>query len=459
MRLSSLFLSSLLALACAGLTWASSPHAGHAQAADVNAEARVYFERGNRSFADAMRRRGSAQQQGLEQALEAYVASLRIVRSRNALFNAAAVLETLGRLDEAFAYYREYLDIEGLNAADRQAGEEKMAALRPRVAVVRVETTPPGASVRVDRLDLAPRGRTPLELALPAGDHTFYLSLDHYEDARATAHATLGQVEQLAPTLSATPREFALTLPRQARVLLDGTPVGDDAHITPGHHTLRFEPARGNAAEVEIDVPVGDGPFEYAFETDAGTLRVLSVADASVSLDGHEIGRGADVSTTAPRGPHVLVVSAPGRRTERREVQMRAGDTLRIEVELTAVEVARRHNPAARWTGIASVVSAAVFTGVAYGARVSRSNFDSYVRDHCPAGCPDDAEARRLANKVDRFNHAADGVLLVTGALALTSVILALTGAGRESPSEPAVAITPVPGGAMAVANFSLEGF
>jgi len=47
---------------------------------------------------------------------------------------------------------------------------------------------------------------------------------------------------------------------------------------------------------------------------------------------------------------------------------------------------------------------------------------------------------------------------VVTGALALTSVILALTGAGRESPSEPAVAITPVPGGAMAVANFSLEG-
>ena len=134
------------------------------------------------------------------------------------LFNAAAVLETLGRLDEAFAYYREYLDIEGLNTADRQAGEEKMAALRPRVAVdARVETTPPGASVRVDRLDLAPRGLTPLELALPAGNRTFYLSLEHYGDAQATAHATLGQVEELTPTLSPTPREFALTLPRQGR--------------------------------------------------------------------------------------------------------------------------------------------------------------------------------------------------------------------------------------------------
>ncbi|NOY92817.1 MAG: PEGA domain-containing protein [Deltaproteobacteria bacterium] len=455
MRFSSLLL--LISSVCVGLASAALPSSVVAQASDVNAEARVFFERGNRSFADAMRHRGRAQERGLEQALEAYVSSLRIVRSRNALFNAAAVLEQLNRLDEAFAYYREYLDIQGLSDADRRACEEKMTALRPRVAVVRVRSSPPGASVRVDRLDLAPRGRTPLELALPPGEHTFYLSLEHYDDARATATASLGQVEQLAPTLSATPRALSLTLPGQARVLVDGEPVGPDTRITPGHHRLRYEPTEGEASEVEVDVAVGDGAFQYTFESTLGTLRVLSSADARVSLDGRELGRGADVSATASGGAHVLVVSAPGHHSVRRDVELRAGETLRIEVELVAVTVTRRRNHAAIWTGVASLVSASVFAGVAYAARQKRDAFDSYVSEQCPAGCPDDPQAASRADTVDRYNRAADAILVITGALAVTSVILAVTGIGREELGDAALAVAPLPGGAMAVARFSLE--
>ena len=52
----------------------------------------------------------------LQRSLEAYVDSLRIVRSRNALFNAAIVLGELGRNDESFNYFGEYLRIEELPA-------------------------------------------------------------------------------------------------------------------------------------------------------------------------------------------------------------------------------------------------------------------------------------------------------------------------------------------------------
>jgi len=447
----------LLVLALAAGSWADAATPVNAQASDVNAEARVFFERGNRTFGEAMRRRGRAQRRGLEQALESYVASLRIVRSRNALFNAAAVLEALERLDEAFAYYREYLDIQGLSDADRQAGEAKMTALRPRVAVVRVESTPPGASVRVDRLDLAPRGHTPLELALPPGEHTFYLSLAQYEDARATSQAQLGQVTRLAPTLSASPRALELRMPGEARVLVDGEEVGPDTMVTPGHHTLRFEPAVGEATEREVDVPVGEGAFRFAFESTMGALRVLSIADARVSLDGHEVGRGADVRANASSGSHVLVVSAPGRRAERREVHISAGGTLRLEVELTALSHERSPNLAARWTGIGALAGAGVFAGVAYAARQRRNTYDAYVSANCPSGCPDDPTASGHADTVDRYNRAADAVLVVSGVLAVTSVVLAATGVGAGE-HETAVAIAPTRGGAVAVASFRLEG-
>ena len=75
-----------------------APSTAQAQAADRNAEARVFFEKGNRLFARAMDKSGERKRELLEEALTAYVSSLRIVRSRNALFNAAVVLEELAKM-------------------------------------------------------------------------------------------------------------------------------------------------------------------------------------------------------------------------------------------------------------------------------------------------------------------------------------------------------------------------
>ena len=133
-----------------------------AQASDVNAEARVFFDRGNELFEQAGRARGRRQRRLLEEALQSYVSALRIVRSRNALFNAAVVLEQLERADEAFAYYREYLAIPGLTDDERAQGETRLDGIRPLIAVIDIASTPiAGVQVFVDRLDLAARGETP----------------------------------------------------------------------------------------------------------------------------------------------------------------------------------------------------------------------------------------------------------------------------------------------------------
>jgi hypothetical protein len=205
----------------------ASPVAAQAQAADRNAEARVYFERGNRHLDLAMRSRGAQRTHLLEEALRSYADSLRIVRSRNVVFNAALAFEELGRLQEAFAYYTEYLTASDLTDDERVLAEQRRGALRERVAVVRVQSEPPGAEVFVDRLDLAARGRTPLELALDPGEHTLHLALDDHYPAQAQVAALRGETTQVAVVLDALPppEPPETTKPDEAAELAEPAPA------------------------------------------------------------------------------------------------------------------------------------------------------------------------------------------------------------------------------------------
>jgi hypothetical protein len=177
-------------VALLGLT---SPSVSAAQGTSENAEARVYFQEGNRLYEQASGARGAQRTTLLQRSLEAYVDSLRIVRSRNALFNAAIVLGELGRNDEAFNYFGEYLRIEELPAADREDASRRRDALRSEVAVLQVTTEPGGALLWVDRKDLAPRGETPFELALPPGEHRTFIEKDGYTSVERIQNTVLGE--------------------------------------------------------------------------------------------------------------------------------------------------------------------------------------------------------------------------------------------------------------------------
>jgi len=185
-----------------GLT---SPSVTGAQGTTENAEARVYFEEGNRLYQQANRARSEQREALLRRSLEAYVDSLRIVRSRNALFNAAIVLGELERNDEAFNYFSEYLAIETVPGADREDATRRRDALRSEIAVLQVTTEPAGALLWVDRKDLAPRGQTPIELALPAGEHGAFIEKEGYEPVERTVRIVLGQTVSLELPLRAIP--------------------------------------------------------------------------------------------------------------------------------------------------------------------------------------------------------------------------------------------------------------
>ncbi|RLB42097.1 MAG: hypothetical protein DRH23_17415 [Deltaproteobacteria bacterium] len=194
----------LVLVALLGLT---SPSSAVAQGTSENAEARVYFQEGNRLYEQATDARGAQRTTLLQRSLEAYVDSLRIVRSRNALFNAAIVLGELGRNDESFNYFGEYLRIEGLGAADREEATRRRDELRSEVAVLQVTTEPAGALLWVDRKDLAPRGETPIELALPPGEHKTFIEKRGYTSVERTQKAVQGETAVMELVLLPLPIE------------------------------------------------------------------------------------------------------------------------------------------------------------------------------------------------------------------------------------------------------------
>ena len=117
-----------------------------AASADPVAEARHFFERGNERLGPAMQMRaGHGRDRAIRAALEEYLQSVRIVRSKNALFNVAICWEELREWDSAWGFYSEYLGLD-LTADERAEAGRRRSALAPRVAFVEVATDPPGAT-------------------------------------------------------------------------------------------------------------------------------------------------------------------------------------------------------------------------------------------------------------------------------------------------------------------------
>src|SRR3954469_15126232 len=77
-------------------------------------------------------------------ALEHFLASNRLVPNKNVLFNIARAYEQLGRAPDAYRYYQQALEAEK-DATARKRVEQALERVTPQVALLRIETDPPGA--------------------------------------------------------------------------------------------------------------------------------------------------------------------------------------------------------------------------------------------------------------------------------------------------------------------------
>jgi outer membrane receptor for ferrienterochelin and colicins len=291
------------------------------------------------------------------EALEHFLASNRLVPNKNVTFNIARTFEQLRRFADAHRYYTDALELEDnpQTIKDIHAAIQRIA---PHVAVLSVETTPPRATIYIDRKDLGSRGRSPRPLALPEGRYRVIAELPGYEPATSQEiDARLGAEIKVSLELSRIVGRVHVSVAGAsgAEVRLDDAkgPVACDApcdlDAPPGRHLLYFSREGYKAAPWPEDV------IERKTVQATADLRPVTGAlvvstderDALVEIDGRPMGFTPSVIQGVPVGRRRVRISLLGHVPIEREVVIKPdGQTGLTDLELTPlrkVDAVSRH--------------------------------------------------------------------------------------------------------------------
>jgi hypothetical protein len=129
--------------------------------------------------------------------------------------------------------------------------------------------------------------------------------------------------------------------PAGARVLIDGrvlgtTPLAEPVTLDLGDHALFVQKAGFDPIEQTLHVMGGNEmTLTLRLTAQRPTAQLLVSADpkAAVTVDG-QLGSGGRFDGVVAPGPHDVLVTQPGKVTQRTQVQVHAGEALRIDVTL-----------------------------------------------------------------------------------------------------------------------------
>ncbi len=202
-------------------------------------------------------------------AIDEYQAAYDASPHPSVLFNIATNYERLGDARTAADYFQRYLD-GSPDASDRAQVERLLKELAARPSRVNVVGRPAGARVVIDG---EPRGTAPLELSLPAGEHTFALDSGGHRSPPQTV-------------------------------------------------TLSY----GDAVTVRLDLEVRPGVI----------MVFANIDGAEVQINGAVAGY-TPYTGSVPAGNYQLLVSKPGYRATQREVEVTPGGSRQVRVVLDHV--------------------------------------------------------------------------------------------------------------------------
>jgi outer membrane receptor for ferrienterochelin and colicins len=264
-------------------------------------------------------------------ALEHFLASNRLVSNRNVMFNIARAYEQLGRYPDAYRYYID---------ATRDAPDGKLqkdvatalARISARVAVIAVETTPPGATVFLDRRDLGSVGTSPSQLGLKAGTYTIIAELPGYEQMTQTGvQVSTGEVEHLKLDLVRILGKVEMAGEPGTRVRIDdergalACVLPCTLDLSPGPHIAYFERSGFNVSPQSFTI-VENKTVRASASGVAVVGSLLVSADepnALIEVDGRALGFTPAVLPNIPIGHRKVRVSLRGYQPVEREVEVR----------------------------------------------------------------------------------------------------------------------------------------
>jgi outer membrane receptor for ferrienterochelin and colicin len=279
-------------------------------------------------------------------ALEHFLASNRLVANRNVVFNIARTYEQLKQSADAYRYFNQALEGE-TDGPTRTRIEEAISRTLPLIAVVRIESDPPGAAVYIARRELGAIGNTPLVLGLAPGNYKVMAELPGYQSVEAAPQDFAAGTKK---TISWTLKQIV------GGLYVDGTPQGaavrvDDAQgsalctlpcsseVPPGRHTLFVSAPGHQPAATTATVVVGSVATAHVELTPVTrTMLVLSdPAGALVSVDGKPEGFTPG-ALALPLGPHRVVVARAGYRPFDQTIEVSPEGQARVDADLTPVE-------------------------------------------------------------------------------------------------------------------------
>ena len=278
----------------------------------------------------------------VEDALGEFLASNRLVRNRNVIFNIARCFEQLKHYNEAYRWYTEMLGDE-MAESDRKDLTDALKRLRPSLALLQVESTPPGATVYVDRKDLGARGQTPVTLALPPAKVTVMIELAGYRPFQAQLNVVTGKTAVANPALDRIYGAVAIEGdPADSEVRVEDQPLAlknGRAKVVPGRHILTIS-APGHASDqISVDVPAdGVAPVKFKLlplPPPSGALVVRANLDgALVRVDGKEAGFTPGVIDNVVVGKHKIEILADGREPVVEQVDVQKNERSFVDVKL-----------------------------------------------------------------------------------------------------------------------------
>ena len=278
-------------------------------------------------------------------ALEHFLASNRLVPNRNVLFNIARTYEELKAAPDAYRYYVDALSGE-TRADQKQRIEDAIKRVAPQVAVLKVTTDPPGATVYLDRKDLGARGNTPANLGLTSGKHKVIVELSGYETAiQENVDTIVGREAKVDLKLVAILGTVHVEGETGATVKIDtvDSPVAGTIpcalQVKPGRHTLIVEKPGYAEQDLPIDVPPrGELTARAHLSAQTGVVVVnTDIRDALITIDDQPSGFTPAV-LNVPVGTHKLRVTLSGFRPVEQTIEVTKTGQVKLDLTLSTLE-------------------------------------------------------------------------------------------------------------------------
>jgi hypothetical protein len=178
----------------------------------------------------------------------------------------------------------------------------------------------------------------------PAGTHLVVISKEGFEEAEESVTVAQRRTASISPQLTVSSGEITIvTNPPGAQIFIDGRPYGASpvtATLTVGQHTYTVKSPGADPYESTFEMKDGallrrTVTLRGAPELVTGIVEVRTIPPgATVFSDTGPVGTPTPTSFRLRAGHHTLIISSPGYRPIRRDIEVPREGSLQVQETL-----------------------------------------------------------------------------------------------------------------------------